>query len=418
MLTSVVPTSEATIPSPTRVAETGKLLIADPLLHRELMTQQTAVVVGTGFIGPVHVEGLRRAGVQVAGIVGSTPSKSREAAQRLGLPRGYETLNEVLADRTVGAVHLTTPNRFHFEQASAVLKAGKHVLCEKPLAMNSVESAELVRIAAGSGLAAGVAYNIRFYPLCHEAAARVAAGTVGDVLHVVGSYVQDWLLKDTDFNWRVMAEDGGELRAVADIGTHWLDLVQFVTGQRIVAVCADLRTVHATRQRPRGGVETFSGKGAAPTQTEPVPITTEDCGSVMLRFENGANGCLWVSQTTAGRKNCLRFELAGSQQALSWNSETPNELWIGHRDRSNETLIRDPALLGDSARAIANYPGGHNEGFPDTFKQLFRSFYGYIAAGDFTAPAPFPTFDAGHREILLCEAVLKSHREQRWVSLD
>lgn len=383
------------------------------------MTQaHTAVVVGTGFIGPVHVEGLRRAGVQVAGIVGSTPEKSRDAAQRLGLPRGFATFEEVLADKSIDAVHLTTPNRLHFEQASAALRAGKHVLCEKPLAMNSVESAELVRIAASSGLAAGVAYNIRFYPLCHEAAARMQSGTVGDVLHVVGSYVQDWLLKDADFNWRVLAEDGGDLRAVADIGTHWLDLVQFITGRQIVEVCADLRTVHGIRHRPRGGIETFSGQNRSPSQTEPIAITTDDCGSVMLKFDNGANGSLWVSQTTAGRKNCLRFEIAGAQQTLAWNSEIPNELWVGHRDRSNETLIRDPALLSDSARAITHYPGGHNEGFPDTFKQLFRSFYGYIANGDLSAPAPFPTFAAGHREIQLCEAILASHRERRWRHVD
>ncbi len=377
----------------------------------------SAAVVGTGFIGPVHVEGLRRAGVHVAGIVGSSPDKSQAAADQLGLPRGYATLDEVLDDPEVDSVHLTTPNRLHFAQAAAVLRAGKHVLCEKPLAMTSAETAELVRIAADSGRAAGVAYNIRFYPLCHEAAARATDGSLGDVLHVTGSYVQDWLLYDTDFNWRVLAEEGGDLRAVADIGTHWLDLVQFITGRKVTAVCADLRTVHATRQRPRGGVETFSGKGAAPRETEPIAVTTDDCGSVMLRFDNGAKGCLWVSQTTAGRKNCLRFEIAGSQQSFAWNSETPNELWIGHRDRPNETLLRDPALMSASASAVTNYPGGHNEGFPDTFKQLFRSFYGYIAAGDFTAPPPFPTFPDGHREVLLCEAVLRSAREGRWVEV-
>ncbi len=189
----------------------------------------TAAVVGAGFIGPVHVEGLRRAGVGVAGILGSDPDKSRAAAERLGLPRGYGSLEEVLADRDVAAVHLTTPNRCHFQQAAAVLRAGKHVLCEKPLAMNSSESAELVRLAAESGMVAGVAYNIRFYPLCHETAARLRDATFGDVLHVSGSYVQDWLLFDTDFNWRVLADDGGTLRAVADIGTHWLDLIQFMT---------------------------------------------------------------------------------------------------------------------------------------------------------------------------------------------
>lgn len=380
----------------------------------------TAAVVGTGFIGPVHVEGLRRAGVRVAGVVGSTPDKSNAAAARLGLPRGYDSFHELLRDESVAVVHLTTPNRFHFEQAAAALRAGKHVMCEKPLAMTSAESAELVRIARDSGRAAGVAYNIRFYPLCHEAAARVTNGAIGDLLHVVGSYVQDWLLLDTDFNWRVLADDGGELRAVADIGTHWLDLVQFITGQAIVEVCADLRTVHATRRRPSGGVETFSGPGRAPTATEPVAITTDDCGAVMLRFANGANGCLWVSQTTAGRKNCLRFEIAGAKQSLAWNSETPNELWTGHRDRANETLLRDPSLMHESAREIANYPGGHNEGFPDTFKQLFRTFYAHIAAGEFarsSATPKFPTFEDGHREILLCEAVLRSHRERRWVAV-
>jgi predicted dehydrogenase len=377
----------------------------------------SAVVVGTGFIGPVHVEGLRRAGVHVAGIVGSSPEKSQLAAEQLGLPQGYATLDDVLADPTVDSVHLATPNRLHFAQAAAVLRAGKHVLCEKPLAMTSSETADLVRIAAESARAAGVAYNIRFYPLCHEAAARVADGSLGKILHVTGSYVQDWLLYDSDFNWRVLAEDGGNLRAVADIGTHWLDLVQFIVGRKVSAVCADLRTVHATRQRPGGGVETFSGKGSAPRKTEPIAVSTDDCGCVMLRFDNGANGCLWVSQTTAGRKNCLRFEIAGSQQSFAWNSEVPNELWIGHRDRPNEMLIRDPALMSASARAIASYPGGHNEGFPDTFKQLFRSFYGYVAAGDFTAPPPFPTFADGHREVLLCEAVLRSAREGRWVEV-
>ncbi len=377
----------------------------------------SAVVVGTGFIGPVHVEGLRRAGVHVAGIVGSSPEKSQLAAEQLGLPRGYATLDDVLADPTVDSVHLATPNRLHFAQAAAVLRAGKHVLCEKPLAMTSSETADLVRIATESARAAGVAYNIRFYPLCHEAAARVADGSLGKILHVTGSYVQDWLLYDSDFNWRVLAEDGGNLRAVADIGTHWLDLVQFIVGRKVSAVCADLRTVHATRQRPGGGVETFSGKGSAPRKTEPIAVSTDDCGCVMLRFDNGANGCLWVSQTTAGRKNCLRYEIAGSQPSFAWNSEVPNELWIGHRDRPNEMLIRDPALMSASARAIANYPGGHIEGFPDTFKQLFRSFYGYVAAGDFTAPPPFPTFADGHREVLLCEAVLRSAREGRWVEV-
>lgn len=375
----------------------------------------SAAVVGTGFIGPVHVEALGRAGVHIAGILGSSQAKSNAAAESLRLPRGYGTLDEILADDSVDAVHLTTPNRFHFEQASAVIKAGKHVMCEKPLAMNSIQSRQLVDLAKQIGVVAAVAYNIRFYPLCHEAAARVVGESFGDVLHITGSYVQDWLLKETDFNWRVVAEDGGELRSVADIGTHWLDLVQFISGQRVVAVCADLQTVFPVRQRPVGGVQTFSGDVAS--QTEPVAIQTEDAGSILLRFSNGGRGCLHVSQTTAGRKNCLRFEIAGGEQALSWNSEQPNSLWIGHRDQPGETLVRDPAMMHDSASAIANYPGGHCEGFPDTFKQLFKTFYGYIEAGDFDAPRPFPTFEDGHREVLLCEAILQSHRRQSWVEV-
>lgn len=382
------------------------------------MQKFKAVVVGTGFIGPVHVEALKRANVQVAGIVGSTLEKSRAAADALGLAKGYASLEEVLADEAIDAVHLATPNHLHFEQAKAVLLADKHVLCEKPLAMNSQQTTELVALAAEKELAAGVAYNIRFYPLCHEAAARVAGGGVGEVLHVNGSYVQDWLLYDTDYNWRVEAEAGGPLRAVADIGTHWLDLVQFIANLKVTAVLADLRTVHAQRKRPTGGAQTFSGKDNQPSDTETVHIDTEDCGSVLLRFENGSNGCLWVSQTTAGRKNCLRFEIGGSKSALAFNSETPNSLWIGHRESANELLIRDASLMNDSAAGLADYPGGHNEGFPDTFKQLFKAFYRYIEVGNFSAPEPFPTFAQGHYEVLLCEAILKSHREQRWVEID
>jgi predicted dehydrogenase len=376
-----------------------------------------AAVIGTGFIGPVHVEGLLRAGVRVHGILGSTPAKSRAAAEKLGLPTAYTNLDEILDDRDVAAVHVATPNRLHFETVRQLLAAGKHVLCEKPLAMNARESAELVRLASASGLACGVNYNVRYYPLCLEAAERVRRGDLGKLFHITGGYVQDWLLYDTDFNWRVQADEGGALRAVADIGTHWLDLIGTITGLEIEAVCAELATVHPVRKRPAGNVETFTGKLGSAAATTDVPIATEDFGYVLLRFAGGARGCVHVSQVTAGRKNCLRFEIAGAKQAIAWASERPNELWIGHRERANECLIRDPALLSPAARLHADYPGGHNEGFPDTFKQLFRAFYRYIAAGDFRAPPPFPTFADGHREILLCEAILTSHREKRWVDV-
>lgn len=382
------------------------------------MSKLRAAVIGTGFIGPVHAEGLGRAGIEVAAMIGSTPDKSRLANQRLGISTVHASLEDVLADASIDSVHLTTPNQLHFSQVQAVLRAKKHVICEKPLAIDSKQSAELMKMAAESGCAAAVAYNIRFYPLCHEARARVLEGSLGRLLHVTGSYVQDWLLKDTDFNWRVLEEAGGSLRAVADIGTHWLDLVQFITERKVVAVCADLQTVHPQRWQPIDAGETFSGKAQPPAATRATPIPTEDAGAILLQFDDGARGVLWVSQTTAGRKNCLRFEIAGEHQALAWNSESPNDLWIGHRDQPNQTLIRDPALLASSAAAVSNYPGGHNEGFPDTFKQLFRCFYDYIRAGDMNAQPPFPTFRDGHREILLCEAILNSHRTRQWVNIE
>lgn len=377
-----------------------------------------AAVIGSGFIGPVHVEALRRAGVSVIGILDVDDERSQQAATTLQLDRAYRDLDQLLADPDVHSVHIAVPNRLHYEMAAKTLRSGKHVMCEKPLAMNSRESSELVELARTTNLAAGVNYNIRYYPLCLEAAQQVRDGAVGELFHVTGSYVQDWLFHDTDFNWRVLADEGGALRAVADIGTHWLDLVQTIVDRKVVAVSADLSTVYPVRRRPLGEVETFSGKGQEPVATESYDVDTEDYGCVMLKFDGGGRGCLWVSQVTAGRKNCLRFELAGSKKSLAWDSESPNQLWIGHRDQPNESLIRDPALMTGRASQLTAYPAGHNEGFPDTFKHCFRDFYDYIRAGDFSAPPSFPTFADGHREIVLCEAILASHREQRWVKVE
>jgi predicted dehydrogenase len=374
-------------------------------------------VVGTGFIGPVHVEALRRLGRPVVGVLGSSPAKSQAAAAALGIPRAYGRFEDVLADPEVLAVHLASPNRLHYDHCKQAIAAGKHVLCEKPLAMTTAETAELAALAEQAPVVTGVCYNVRFYPLCHEARERVAAGQLGSIYHVTGSYVQDWLLHETDFNWRVLTEEGGALRAVADIGTHWLDLVTWITGLGVERVCADLATFLPTRRRPKGSVETFQGKLGSDRETEAVAIATEDYGSVLVRFRGGARGQFTVSQVVAGRKNCLRYEIAGAKGALAWDSERPNELWRGQRDAANEALLRDPSLLMPEARRVADYPGGHNEGFPDTFKQLFRAFYAYLDAGDWQAPRPFPTFADGHREVALCEAILQSHREQRWMNV-
>jgi predicted dehydrogenase len=376
-----------------------------------------AGLVGTGFIGPVHIEALRRLARPVLGIVGSTPEKSRQAAQLHNITRAYDTFDDLIADPLIRVVHLATPNRMHFDQCKKALAAGKHILCEKPLAMTSTETAQLVELSRQAPIAAAVCYNVRYYPLCLEARQRITDGSLGSIHHVTGSYQQDWLLHESDFNWRVLASEGGPLRAVADIGTHWMDLVSFVTGLAIESVCADLRTFLPERRKPKGNAETFAGKHAEVQKTEAIAVDTEDYGSVLLHLGGGARGVFTVSQVTAGRKNSLRFEVAGSNGSLAWDSEHPNEMWLGHRDSANEVLIRDPALLQAPARRYANFPGGHNEGFPDTFKQLFRSFYEYIEAGDLTETRPFPTFEDGHQEVLLCEAILESHTKRGWVDL-
>jgi predicted dehydrogenase len=379
-----------------------------------------AAVVGTGFIGPVHVEALRRLAIRVKGVLGSSAAKSSAAAAALGLERGYADYAELLADREVSVVHLASPNRLHHAQVLAALGAGKHVVCEKPLCMTSRESAEVVAAAARHpGLVCAVNYNVRFYPLALHARAMVRRGELGDILHVHGGYAQDWLLRPTDFNWRVLAEEGGSLRAVGDIGTHWLDLVLFITGLELESVMADLRTVHPVRHRPpAGSVETFKGGDPAHARgLEAVPVTTEDCGSVLLRFKGGARGAMTVSQVTAGRKNCIRFEMAGSRRALAWDSEVAQQLWIGERGEPSRVMLSDPALIDPSVARFAGYPGGHNEGFPDTFKQLYRAVYEDVRAGGRPADALYAGFADGHRELLLCEAIAESHRRGGWVAV-
>jgi predicted dehydrogenase len=359
-----------------------------------------ASVVGTGFIGVVHVEALRRLGVEVTGVVGSTPER---AAEKPGLPEPYESLEAMLADPRVDVVHLTTPNHLHFDQVRATLAAGKHVVCEKPLGMDSAETGELLRLAEESGLVHAVNFNIRFYPQCLHARERVESGDVGDVRLVAGGYLQDWLLHDTDWNWRLDPKAGGSLRAVGDIGSHWLDLVTFVTGRRVEAVMADLTTFIPVRRRPTGPVETFA---AAAGETVDVPMETEDAAGLLLRLSGGARAVATISQVSAGRKNRLSFEVDGSEASLSWHSEAPEELWIGHRDRPNELLLSEH---GD-------YPPGHAQGFPDTFKALYRAVYGAVAAGE---PQPgYPTFADGHEEALIADAIARSHAERRWVTVD
>jgi predicted dehydrogenase len=352
----------------------------------------TACIVGTGFIGPAHIEALRRLGVPVAGLVERDAATAEAKAKELGVARGYPSLEAALADPGIDAVHLAVPNHLHAPCAKAALAAGKHVLCEKPLALTSAESAELAALARSSGRVAAVNYNLRFYPLVREARELVRAGRLGRTFMAHGVYLQDWLLYDTDWSWHLEPREGGILRVVADVGTHWLDMVSFITGLRVEAVMADLATFHPVRQKPLGPVETFAGTGRKrpASGTEPVPITSEDAASILLRFEGGAIGTLLVSQSSAGRKNALRFEIAGSEAALAWDSEAPNHLWLGQRSEPNRIILKDPSLLSPAAAAISGFPGGHQEGYGDTLKQLFKRFYQYYRGRRHGRAARFP----------------------------
>ena len=374
-------------------------------------------IAGLGFIGPAHLEALRRNNVQVIGLAGCSLEEAEQKARELGVERGYASFEDMLADPAITVVHLATPNYIHFYQAKAALLAGKHVVCEKPLAMNTQESAELVRLAAETKLVNAINFNLRFYPAVQQARSMVRSGELGDLFVLQGSYLQDWLLLPTDWNWRLEPELGGTLRAVADIGSHWLDLLTFITGLRVEKVFADFKTFHPLRKKPARPVETYSGKLLQASDYIDQPIHTEDYASILLHYENGVRGVLTVSQVSAGRKNRLFFEINAAQQSLAWDSEQPNDLWIGRRDAPNGLLMKDPALYSPEARLFISYPGGHQEGFPDTFKQMMAKVYGYLRAGDMDARPDFPTFADGHYEMQLCAAVERSAKTGGWVSL-
>lgn len=382
------------------------------------MEKIKVAIIGTGFIGPVHIEALRRNDIEVAGLLDANPELTQKKAAELGIPKAYASIEELAADSEIVAVHVATPNHLHYEHVKAAVMAGKHVVCEKPLAMDSAQGEELVALAKEKGVINAVNFNLRFYPLVHEARTRVQNGSIGDVFVVHGSYLQDWLLYDTDWNWRLQPEFSGNMRAIADIGSHWLDLTTFVTGKTIESVMADFKTFHTIRQKPKAAVETFTGKMGSPmVETDPQPINTEDYATVLIRYTDGSRGTLTVSQVSAGRKNRLTYEIDGSKSSLAWNSETPNELWVGERSAPNQVLMKDPSLLRPEAAAIASYPGGHNEGFPDTMKQLQKKFYAHVRAGVVPEAPDYPTFADGLYMLKVGDAIFKSAHSDAWVSL-
>jgi predicted dehydrogenase len=381
------------------------------------MSNLNAGVIGVGFIGAAHVEALRRLGIKVIALSGSTEERAKSKAKEMNIPKAYGDYRQLINDDEVDVVHICTPNYLHYSMVKEAIKAEKHVVCEKPLAMNSKESADLVNLAAKSSKIHAVCYNIRFYPLCLLVREMVREGDLGEIYFVSGSYLQDWLFFDTDWNWRVLPELGGDLRAVADIGTHWLDLINSITGLDIVKVFADMKTFIPVRKKPKIEVSTFKGKELSFAEHEDYKITTEDYATILLEYSNGGKGVLTVSQIAAGRKNKLSFEIYGSKKSVAWSSETPNELWVGHREKSNELIIKDPSLLRGESKEYASYPGGHTEGFPDTFKQLFKCVYNAISKGSTDKPL-YATFLDGHRELLLCEAIKKSAQQSQWVEVE
>ncbi len=377
-------------------------------------------IIGTGFIGPTHIEAIRRLGfVEVVGLAETRQEAADQKAAELGIPKAYGDYREMLKDSQIQVVHNCTPNHLHFAINKEIILSGKHVVSEKPLAMNSEESAELLALAEKHGVIHAVNFNYRQHASVQNLQAKIVNGELGKVNLVHGSYLQDWLLYETDFNWRLAPEVGGKSRAVADIGSHWCDTVQYVTGKKIVKVFADLATVIPVRKKAKNAIATFSTQTSSEQEYEDVPINTEDYASVLVHFEDGSRGVFTVSQVSAGRKNRLSFEINGSKSSIFWNQEEPEKLWIGHRDRANEILLADPALFNSEARSAIHHPGGHNEGWPDALKNMMLNFYSFVRDGKSlkTDKPKFATFEDGHISMCITDAILESHKKQKWVKV-
>lgn len=375
-----------------------------------------AAIVGAGFVGPQHVDAVRRGGYgDVVVLVDRDPDRGPVTAQSLGVPRAVADVDAVLGDPAIDVVHICTPNRTHVDLARAVMEAGKHVVVEKPIAIDRAGAATLLEVARRTGRHAAVALTYRGYPMVRHARELVRSGRLGRLRLVHGGYLQDWLSDPSDYNWRLDAAAGGVSRAFADIGTHWFDTVEFIAGARAQAVMADLATLVPIRQRPvRSGPAFSAGSGA----TEAVAIDTEDAATVLVRFEDGARGSMIVSQVSPGHKNDLTVELSGSEQSLTWAQEQPERLWLGSR---RESIMLSRAPSGDGwPVGVPSLPAGHPEGWGEALRDLLRPFYAAIAAGERPpddADAPYPTLADGARGVALIEAVVESSRVGRWVDV-
>ena len=379
------------------------------------MKKWRTAVFGTGFMGRVHTEAICRLGnVEVAVIASLHESNARRLADQFSVKRVEADYRKVLEDPSIDAVHICTPNAQHYPMAIEALQAGKHVVCEKPLATTVDEARALVAAVEKAGRRDCLNHNLRYYPLVQQIRQLREAGELGDILVAQGTYSQDWLLYDTDYNWRVEEKDGGALRCMADIGSHWFDMVEHLTGQRVTSLCADLHTFHKTRKKPKSAVETFAGKTLQPGDYDEVPITTDDYGGVVFRMGT-AHGSMTASQVSAGRKNRLSIEVYGTKGSAAWDQEKPNELWLGHRNSNNQIIVKDPSLLMPGAQSYADLPGGHGEGYGDTFKQVFRRFYASLDKPE--AKPEYPTFRDGLRQLQIMQAEMESQKSRAWVDL-
>ena len=380
------------------------------------MNKFKAGIIGTGYIGPAHVEALRRLGnVEVAAVAEANQELAEKKAGQLCIPIAYGNYKDMLNDNSIDVIHNCTPNFMHLQVNRDILNAGKHCISEKPLGMNSKESAELVKLANEKKRVNAVNFNYRYYPLVQQARMMVKNGQLGRVFAVQGCYMQDWLLYDTDWSWRLDPKMAGDSRVMGDIGSHWFDLIQFVTGKKIVKVFADVLTLHEYRKKPKMQIETFSGKELNPDDYENVKITTEDYGHVLLRFNDGSRGMTCITQVSAGRKNHIVFEINGTEKSLWWDHERPNELMIGQRNQPNQLQLKDAVLMDKDIKDYAHYPAGHNEGYPSAVKNFCRNVYRYIAGE--SKVIDFATFEDGYIADVVVEAVIQSAKSGQWVAV-
>ena len=380
------------------------------------MKKIKTAIVGTGFMGKVHAENVRRLGnVEIAAVVGSRPETAQKFADTMTVPFATSKLDEVLADKEISAVHICTPNVDHYPMSLAAIEAGKAVLCEKPMTMNAAEARKLRDAARARNAVNCVQHNLRYYPVVQQIRQMIAHDDLGDIMVVQGTYSQDWLLYDTDWNWRLDSKSNGKLRVMGDIGSHWMDMIQHLTALDITSLSAELTTFYKTRKRPKGSIETFAGKKSISGEYDTFPIDTEDFGMVMLHLGDRARGCFTVSQVAAGRKNRFAFEIFGTKAGVAWDQEQPDTLWIGHRNEPNQVIIKDPSLLYPEAAAFADLPGGHSEGYDDSHKQVFKRFYAKVA--DPSAPVEYPTFEDGLHGMILLEAVGQSAEKRGWIDV-